>query len=108
MSKLDEVFKFKIGDRIKLIAHGEGYDADGNRHMPQALNVVERLAQECPGGIQLHYLCRVVSMDMAYKIMRLNFSSPVFQINEIEVEAYPAPELSKTRPVPPPKEEAPE
>lgn len=54
--QLDALFKFKIGDVLQM-AHTP-YRARSSR-----LHVVERLLQQCPGGVQLHYRCRAFVGD---------------------------------------------
>lgn len=50
MSKLTVEFAFEIGDEV--YARGTTHNS-GNR--PVVFIVCERWAQQCPGGIQLHY-----------------------------------------------------
>lgn len=47
-----EHFKFAIGD-IVMLKQSKATSKFGHGMM-----VVERLYQECPGGVQLHYICR--------------------------------------------------
>ncbi len=59
MKNLDVVgFKFKIGDIVyhKLKTSSE-YKPEQIQKTP--LLIIERMAQECHGGVQLKYLCRV-------------------------------------------------
>jgi hypothetical protein len=47
-----EHFKFELGQFVQLKIH----DGMGSARKCQ---VIERLVQECPGGVQLHYKCRM-------------------------------------------------
>lgn len=68
-----EHFKFAIGDSVqpKIMA-----DA---RHMHRHMQIVERLYQECPGGVQLHYRCRCAGLI-----------GTLVDFIEIEIEPYSA------------------
>jgi hypothetical protein len=68
-----EHFKFSIGDSVqpKIMA-----DA---RHMHRHMQIVERLYQECPGGVQLHYRCRCAGLI-----------GTLVDFIEIEIEPYVA------------------
>ena len=62
-----EHFKFSVGDFVQ-----QRINADSDH---RKMIVVERIHQECPGGVQLHYRCRS---------MRESFQ----QYLEIELEDY--------------------
>jgi len=49
MSKIDEVFEYKMGEIIKYVSPLKG---------TTFLKVVGRELDECPGGVQYHYVCR--------------------------------------------------
>jgi len=51
-----EHFKFNLGDFVqpKIL--------DGTTNINRKMQIVERMVQECPGGIQLHYKCRCAGM----------------------------------------------
>lgn len=51
----DATFKFAIGDIVlfKIALSNNLLDPDLR---PNAFMVIERLTQECPGGVQLHYV----------------------------------------------------
>ena len=76
-------FKFAIGDHVSCVKP-EGWKParsvfstiSGDR-----LLIVQRVYQECPGGIQLHYDCRVIHGDGA-------IADRLIQFNEIELEAW--------------------
>jgi len=73
MSKLDGFFKFKVNEVVKSSVMRLG------EKMPY-FQIVERLIQECPGGIQYHYKCRHLFDDGG-------ISTNYIQLNEIEVQA---------------------
>ena len=52
MGPVYEHFKFKIGDFVQ-----QKVSAD---HQSRKMQVIERMYQECPGGVQLHALCRQI------------------------------------------------
>lgn len=52
---LDELFAFKIGDKCAMKALVEGFGWGGT----QLLAVTERHLQQCEGGVQKTYLCRI-------------------------------------------------
>jgi len=53
MSKLDEIFEYKIGDVVRCVNRID----DENQFF---LTINQRALEECPGGIQYHYLCRAL------------------------------------------------
>ncbi len=65
-------FKFKIGQMVEHVSktHPSG----------EKLLVVGRLAEECYGGVQLHYQCRPCSD-------RGHFSDGIVRMSEIELKA---------------------
>ena len=82
MENLDSIgFKFKVGDIVYHRLKTKKEFKEGENKTP--LLIVERLAQECSGGIQLQYRVRVgvsshtVSFDPQY----------LATVQEIEVEA---------------------
>lgn len=55
---LDGLFKFKVGDVVRHVVGADFDAADScwpNNVSAQRFIIVERLVQQCPGGIQLHY-----------------------------------------------------
>ncbi|MEE9581063.1 MAG: hypothetical protein V3V74_07100 [Nitrosomonadaceae bacterium] len=72
MSKLDEFFKFKVGQTLKV--------KNPTKKGLFVVHVVERMTQECPGGIQLHYTGRVLSEE--------SMQNQYIRFNEIELEEY--------------------
>ena len=52
MGPFYEHFEFKIGDFVQ-----QKISAD---HQARKMQVIERMYQECPGGVQLHALCRQI------------------------------------------------
>lgn len=76
-------FKFKIGQFVQHV--GKLTHAKKGRDFGWAIGaapvrflVVERVLQECPGGIQRHYTCRAVFADGHIK-------DSLFQMNEVEL-----------------------
>ncbi len=66
--ELDRVFKFKIGD---LVQFRSGRNSRWNnktqfQRIDWQLVVIERMVQECPGGIQLQYRVRDVVNPVAH------------------------------------------
>lgn len=61
--KDDYGFKFKIGENVTTVFYKETEKKEffGRRNVTGF--IVERMLQECPGGIQRHYLCRLSSSD---------------------------------------------
>ena len=60
---LDSVgFKYQIGDVLIHKALNWLQTKTSAQTFVQIV-VLERLAQECPGGVQLHYNCRIVGPD---------------------------------------------
>lgn len=57
-------FLYRIGDTL---THRASLVEPACRK-PQRLFVVERRYQECPGGVQRHYCCRLVSSDYSNAI----------------------------------------
>jgi len=55
--KLDEFFKFKIGETVRHIVNKK-QDDEGKGHV---LFIAGRTIEQCPGGEQFHYNCRVVN-----------------------------------------------
>jgi hypothetical protein len=70
-------FKFKIGD---VVCHR------GDRNQLINMVIVARTAEECSGGVQLHYPCRVVSFDRGSSAIQ----HQIVMFSECELE--PAPE----------------
>ena len=66
-----EHFKFAIGDFVQPRIMADA------RHMHRRMQIVERLYQECPGGVQLHYKCRCVGLI-----------GTLVPFVEIEIETY--------------------
>lgn len=80
-------FKFAIRDYLTLKAHADLYPLED----VQVLVVSERLGQECEGGTQWHYQCRVI-VPPAYR-KPAEFSEQFAKLKEAELapldlEAY--------------------
>lgn len=66
-----EHFKFEVGAFVQAKILGDA------RHHHRKMQIVERLYQECPGGVQLHYGCRCSGLI-----------GSVCRFLEIEIEPY--------------------
>ena len=67
-------FKYQIGELVttrQVLAEIEMAAKIGEARCPKALMIIERLTQECPGGVQLHYA--------------LSYDGSIYRVNEIEV-----------------------
>ena len=81
-------FKFEIG---QIVYHRLGfkskYDKEGTTKTP--LLILERLAQECIGGVQPKYLCRLGTSSGVSSITlepRENFTFMEFELEKKEEE----------------------
>lgn len=85
-----EHFQFAVGEFVQPKAVGlefgkaRGLRLMGGRGRP-AMQIVERLYQECPGGVQLHYKVRSYFGEAG------GYSREIDTFNEIELTAYVAP-----------------
>jgi len=70
-------FKFEIGDVVYFKTAKN--DCDGR---PIKLMVLERIAQECPGGIQLQYKVMGSSISAAFLEILLTKDCPPYEPNE--------------------------
>jgi len=94
---MDETgFKFKVGDWAKTIGHAgiTINDSPGSWRFGAVdirYHIVERLYQECPGGVQRHYICRPNMIDGG-------IGREYIRMNEIElVAAEPFKEKAKEK-----------
>jgi hypothetical protein len=55
-------FKFEVGEFVQSSYVNVQRDMKAKHIHKEVFQVVERLYQECPGGVQLHYLCRPQAM----------------------------------------------
>jgi hypothetical protein len=78
-----EHFRFKVGQfvRSSFCLAVE----DKNQSLRDLFQIVERIYQECPGGVQLHYTCRPHG---------LLSSKDYIRFNEIELTELPEKESS--------------
>lgn len=68
-NEVDKFFKFKIGDRVRHIARTSEF-MEGK---VEDIFIVQRMLEQCPGGIQLHYTCRALGDEgMATNLIRFN------------------------------------
>lgn len=85
MENLDVVgFKFKIGEIVyHRLRHSSEFNPEKEKKTP--ILILERVAQECHGGVQKHYMCRLGtstgSVPMTFEPNKL------FQFSELELEA---------------------
>jgi len=89
--KVKSMFKYKIGDELQMTITGGSIKYKNEREFPvikHKLVPIERLYQECPGGIQIHYLCRVHMMDSSFARNTSSFGLDYVRINEVELEFY--------------------
>lgn len=98
MSKLDSFFAFQIGDFVRPKFHQPGFDSEGRRHIPQGMVIVERSLQECYGGIQANYGCRVHSVMGEWREKQYAFSDKLFAFTEPELAVLEPRELSESNP----------
>ena len=81
---MEAQFKFKIGDMVvpkarwELVKFCVVRDAE-SKAVPDIMTVIQRTMEECPGGVQYHYLCRPWMTGLEDKIIRFN---------EVELQAY--------------------
>ena len=80
---MQEDYKFDIGERLTTLVSIDTIDTD-DLHNPLILQVIERLAQECPGGVQRHYFCRVHVPDRDLPWL-IHASRELTKFNEIEL-----------------------
>lgn len=97
---VDGLFNFKIGDEVRMKVHREGYAANGQKFTPQRLVVVERIAQECYGGLQISYALRVHTHNQGGWLgsETYGFVTELIKVTEPELVAFPEPELSAEKP----------
>lgn len=77
-----EHFKFSVGQFVRSSFCALREQMGSRERLESTYQIVERTYQECPGGVQLHYLCRPSASiwnDKGY--VRLN-----------EIELIPMPE----------------
>jgi hypothetical protein len=84
-----EHFRFKVGDFVQPISVTLGFGKKNGffsreRGTP-AMQIIERLYQECPGGVQLHYKVRGYFGEAA------GYSREIDTFNEIELVPYTPP-----------------
>ena len=84
-----EHFKFKVGDFVQPVSVTLGFGKrrpffSKDRGTP-AMQIIERLYQECPGGVQLHYKVRAYFGEAA------GYAREIDTFNEIELVPYTTP-----------------
>lgn len=94
---MDSLCKFSIGDLVVLKgSHEVAKRRNGSgKHIrslsAQPMTVVERMVQQCYGGIQIRYLLRTHHVASEYASLDVLFGTET--VNLVEVELMPAPEL---------------
>jgi hypothetical protein len=91
---MDQLFKFKVGDTVAMTVHlairkrGKAGWKKERGIVPemQPLQILERIAQQCHGGVQMAYLCRPHLQD---GFRSLAFGTELVRVLEIELEAMP-------------------
>lgn len=80
---LDEMCKFKIGEfltaKAQLVAVGKS-----TIHAPQTIQVIERVVQQCYGGVQIHYDCRITVVSIG---AGATTGAQLFRFTEPELES---------------------
>ena len=77
-------FKFQIGDVVTHKTMVPPFQTKDGR--PQHFTIVGRLYDECPGGIQKHYRCRITSQDWGGT---MGITRDLYQLHEEELVALP-------------------
>ena len=68
-----EHFKYGVGEFVRSSFCAIDPGASSRREsLRSTFQIVERMYQECPGGVQLHYLCRPHGMISTEQYVRLN------------------------------------
>lgn len=77
-------FKFKIGETVYHKLKCECVGREKGRRTP--FFIIERLAQECPGGVQKIYRCRMgVAAEIYANAVTVEMGH-LYDLNEVEVE----------------------
>jgi hypothetical protein len=94
MSPQYKHFKFKVGDFVQPVSVTLGFGKKqpffSQQRGTPAMHVVERLYQECPGGVQLSYKVRAYFGEAA------GYTREYDTFNEIELVPYTPPADEKT------------
>ena len=64
-------FKFTVGQFVRS-SFCELAASKSSEALHDTYQIVERMYQECPGGVQLHYLCRPQGFLGSKEYIRLN------------------------------------
>lgn len=89
-----EHFKFQVGDFVQPVSvnldFGKQFKLAGKG--PPILQVVERIYQECPGGVQLHYKVRPYFGEASGYARELDTFNEIelVAVSERQVEPPPA------------------
>lgn len=98
---LDAVFDFKIGDSVTHVGFAPHYETSqfpGYVGYPQRYFVVQRVLEQCPGGVQKHYHCRAVMHDTGSRLGGQVITERIVVLNEVELRAFdPATDMPAKR-----------
>lgn len=67
-----EHFKFDVGQFVRSSFCALDEQRSNSDILRDTYQIVERMYQECPGGVQLHYLCRPQGFLASKEYIRLN------------------------------------
>lgn len=67
-----EHFKFEVGQFVRSSFCALDEQRSNSDILRDTYQIVERMYQECPGGVQLHYLCRPQGFLTSKEYIRLN------------------------------------
>ena len=74
---MEITFKFGLGDTLRHVVAGNHDDNTSGGWAGSSNDcryfVLEQVAQICPGGLQIHYACRVVSRSGVFDKASMNF-----------------------------------
>ena len=82
---MDEICLFKVGDVVTAVAQVALSDKK-DRVVPQYMVVLERDANECYGGVQVHYTVRITVKE---GFGRMGTVEKPYRFAEIELVPYP-------------------
>ncbi len=82
MEDIDALFKFKVGQIVQSVFTPDSQEE--KEKIPwarsfQSYQIIERLLQECSGGVQKHYLCRGGAADGS-------LTKDYIRLNELELK----------------------
>lgn len=84
-------FKFEIGDLVQSVGQIKAAKLSRDGGDPQVHQVLERIWQQCPGGVQRHYVIRSHASGFARGAVSSDDC-----IRVLEIELVPIPDQSET------------